>query len=172
MKMKKIMIMAAFVLAAIFIHTATETVAVTVVTTEIKKEINMNIELLKVHEGFRGMPYKCSEGFDTIGYGTLLPLSEKEAEMLLRYRLGMVETSLQDNIDFYDDLPVEIRGVLLNLGYQLGITGLLKFRKTLVYLERREYLKASEEMKDSLWYKQTKNRAKELSKIVAACEGM
>jgi lysozyme len=140
MKMKKIMIMAAFVLAAIFIHTATETVAVTVVTTEIKKEINMNIELLKVHEGFRGMPYKCSEGFDTIGYGTLLPLSEKEAEMLLRYRLGMVETSLQDNIDFYDDLPVEIRGVLLNLGYQLGITGLLKFRKTLVYLERREFI--------------------------------
>ena len=175
--MKKLVLMAAFVLVAIFIHTAAETTATETTATEttaaeIKKENNMNIEMLKRHEGFRGMPYKCSEGFDTIGYGTLLPLSEKEAEMLLRYRLNMYEASLADNVDFYDDAPVEIRGVLLNMAYQMGVVGVMGFHKTLTYLERREYLKASEEMKNSLWYRQTKNRAEELSKIVAACEGM
>ena len=44
------------------------------------------IERLKVNEGFRSRVYKCSLGFDTIGYGFAikdLELTEKEAEYLL-----------------------------------------------------------------------------------------
>ena len=41
---------------------------------------------LKKEEGFRATVYKDHLGFDTIGYGTLLPLDEKERAMLAHGR--------------------------------------------------------------------------------------
>lgn len=35
------------------------------------------IEEIKQEEGFSGTVYKCTEGFDTVGYGTKLPLTKK-----------------------------------------------------------------------------------------------
>ena len=52
--------------------------------------------------------------------------------------------------------------------YQLGIRGFSKFKKTIYYLETGQYEEASVEMLDSLWAKQTKGRAKELSNIIAS----
>ena len=140
--------------------------------TILKENLMQGVELLKKHEGFSGMPYKCTKGCNTIGYGTLLPLSEEEAEMLLRYRLSKVQRTLQDNISFYDDLPIEIRKVLGNMAYQMGVVGVLQFRKTLGYLQKREFYAAAIEMLDSEWSQQTPNRALELSAIVAKCSGM
>ena len=39
-------------------------------------------------EGFRGEPYDDTTGNPTIGYGTKLPLTEAEGELLLRHRLA------------------------------------------------------------------------------------
>jgi GH24 family phage-related lysozyme (muramidase) len=36
------------------------------------------ISEIKKDEGFRAKPYKCSEGFLTIGYGSKLPLNNTE----------------------------------------------------------------------------------------------
>ena len=52
--------------------------------------------------------------------------------------------------------------------YQLGVSGFSKFKKTIYYLETEQYEEASVEMLDSLWAKQTPNRAKELSEAVRA----
>lgn len=127
------------------------------------------MELLKKHMGYNGYSYICPGGH-TIGYGTLLPLSEEEAELLLQYRLKKVEKSLE-KIEFYYELPIEIRGVLQNMCYNLGMTGLLEFKKTLFYLERRMFKAASIEMLDSVWANQVGERALELSAIVGSYEG-
>ena len=50
--------------------------------------------------------------------------------------------------------------------YQLGVSGVSKFKKTLEYLENNEFKMASREMLDSLWARQTPNRAKKLSEII------
>ena len=50
--------------------------------------------------------------------------------------------------------------------YQLGLAGFSKFKKTISYIEKKNYKEASKEMLDSKWAKQTPNRAKKLSKIV------
>ena len=50
--------------------------------------------------------------------------------------------------------------------YQLHYR-LLNFVKTLHYIENGKYKAASVEMLDSLWAKQTPNRAKELSERMA-----
>ena len=50
--------------------------------------------------------------------------------------------------------------------YQLGVTGVSKFKKTIAYLQNKQWEEASVEMLDSLWARQTPNRAKELSNRV------
>ena len=119
------------------------------------------IEDLKQEEGFEGVVYKCSEGFDTIGYGTRLPITKEEATLLLEYRLnktiGVVKSSL-----YYLNIHDEAWDILYNMGYQMGLEGLLKFKKMIKALENQDYYNASIEMKSSLWAKQTPNRANRL----------
>ena len=60
-------------------------------------------------------------------------------------------------------MPQEIKNVVLEMCYQLGVNGFSKFKKTISFLQDRQFEEASVEMLDSLWAKQTPNRAKELS---------
>ena len=46
--------------------------------------------------------------------------------------------------------------------YQLGVTGFSKFKKTISYLKDGEWADCAYEMLDSLWARQTPQRAKEL----------
>lgn len=120
------------------------------------------IEDIKLEEGFVGMPYKDHLGFDTIGYGTKLPLTKSEAELLLSYRLQKFQSNVKSSL-YYLDVPDEVWGILYHMAYQLGVAGLLKFKNMIKALEEKDYNKAGDEMLDSLWAKQTPNRAKKLS---------
>jgi hypothetical protein len=50
--------------------------------------------------------------------------------------------------------------------YQLGIGGVGKFNNMWTALNNADYYTASQEMKDSRWWKQTKKRCESLSAIV------
>ena len=50
--------------------------------------------------------------------------------------------------------------------YQMGFTGFTKFKRAIAHMKNREWQLASEEMLDSLWARQTTNRAKQLADIV------
>ena len=63
-------------------------------------------------------------------------------------------------------MPPNIKDVVIEMCYQLGVGGFSKFKKTISYLQNKQFKDASEEMLDSLWAKQTPNRAKSLSDIV------
>ena len=63
-------------------------------------------------------------------------------------------------------MPHKIQDVIYEMCYQMGVTGVSKFKKTLAYLENEEFKKASIEMLDSRWARQTPNRARKLSNIV------
>ena len=129
------------------------------------------IEQLKIHEGYKPTVYKCTEGVDTIGIGfaiKALHLSEEVCDMILEEKLEALEERFEDKFDWFRTSPVEVRNVMLNMAYQLGFRGFCKFKKTIAYLEEAEWDKASVEMLDSKWAKQTPNRAKELSEIIAS----
>ena len=51
--------------------------------------------------------------------------------------------------------------VLLDMAYNLGVNGLLKFSRTLRAIERGQWVEAGEEMKDSKWFEQVGSRAAE-----------
>lgn len=120
-------------------------------------------EHVKMEEGFSGESYIDTEGYPTIGYGTKLPLTKKEAELLLKHRLDLVVGQIKST--FYDlDAPEEVWDILFHMGYQLGLNGLLKFKNMIKALYAMDYETASIEGLDSLWAKQTPNRANRLMK--------
>ena len=129
------------------------------------------LKQIKKHEGFRSTVYQCTEGYDTIGYGFAikdLKLDEDIAELILVRKLADLVARIKQTFPWTKDAPEEIQDVVVDMCYQLGVNGFSKFKKTIYLLETEQYEEASVEMLDSLWYKQTPNRAKELSEEVRA----
>ena len=124
---------------------------------------------IKKHEGFRPTVYQCTEGYDTIGYGFAvkdLELTKDIAEKILIQKVAKLESNISKKFEWYHTAPQEAKEVVINMCYQLGLSGFSKFKKTIYLLETEQYEDASIEMLDSLWAKQTPIRAKELSEIV------
>ena len=126
------------------------------------------IDNLKESEGFRARVYKCTEGYDTIGYGFAikdLVMDEDIATMILERKVGDIKLIVNQKIPFIKDLPEKVQDVLYEMYYQMG-NSLWKFKKTIQFLRLNEFENAAIEMLDSRWAKQTPNRAKKLSDIV------
>ena len=127
------------------------------------------IDDIKKHEGFRARVYQCTEGYDTIGYGFAikdLELTEHIADQILMKKLSELNLKIIDRFKWYFTSPQKVQDVVVNMCYQMGLSGFSKFKKTLYYLETEQYEEAADEMLDSLWHKQTPNRSKELSDII------
>jgi len=127
------------------------------------------LEKIKHHEGFVEHVYDDSLGIPTIGYGFAIKdliLDEDIAEDILMRKLERLKRNANSRFNWLEDMPIEVQEVILNMCYQLGITGVSKFRKAISALQEGEWSEAADEMLDSLWAKQTPNRAKELSDIV------
>ena len=60
------------------------------------------------------------------------------------------------------DIKQEAWDILFNMTYQLGARGFVNFKKMIKALEKQDYKTAAKEGLDSLWAKQTPNRAKRL----------
>ncbi len=125
---------------------------------------------IKRHEGFRSKVYQCTEGYDTIGYGFAikdLELDEDVAELILMKKIQKLLERILVVFKWFKDAPDEVKFVVTNMCYQLGVSGFSKFKKTIYLLETEQYEEASVEMLNSLWAKQTPNRAKELSETIS-----
>lgn len=121
------------------------------------------------HEGYRMHMYKCSAGKLTIGYGYNLEagMPEDEARLLLRYRLDKLAAQLAQQLPWYAVLKAERKEVLIDMAYQMGIAGLLGFRKALAAMGQGDWSTAAKEMLDSKWARaDSPGRAKELAEIM------
>ena len=127
---------------------------------------NELVDMVKKHEGFSSTIYKDS-GHLSIGYGTNLSygITEAEAELLLIHRLSITHEKLKQ-FSWFNRLSYNRKLVIVSMGYQLGISGLLDFKHLIWRLERGYYKAAANAMVESLWFKQSGNRAKELVKLM------
>ena len=116
-------------------------------------------ESIMTKEGFRPGVYKCTGGHDTIGYGTLLPITTAEAQFLLQHRLKVMCIQLDKRIRWWRRLDNARQVILANMAYQMGVHGLLGFRKMLAALQDKDWYEASVQALDSEWARQTKERA-------------
>ncbi len=134
------------------------------------------------HEGFRKHVYKCPAGKDTIGYGYNLeanPLLLDKDVIKKLYKEGItkcfakeilsamvldIEKKLRDSLPGMGKLNGARQAVLINMAYNLGVEGLLKFKQTLRNIEVQNWFGAELGMRGSLWHKQVKSRAIELER--------
>lgn len=125
----------------------------------------LNQQLIK-HEGMILKPYKCTSDKLTIGVGRNLEakgISEHEALTMLNNDINETFDRLRDawpKIILLDDVRAN---VLVNMAFNIGVSGLMKFSKMLNALSLRDYEQAAKEMLDSKWAKQVGNRAIELA---------
>ena len=133
---------------------------------EVKEEI-------KACEGYVNKIYKCSEGFDTIFYGhKVLPEDTYEHDVEYSKEIGeeVFEKDFQRTLDAAErliaDRPINntAKEVIINMVYQIGEGGVSKFKNMFKALDNEDYGEASFQILDSLWAKQTPNRANKLSK--------
>ena len=127
------------------------------------------INRIKHHEGYRSRVYKCTEGYDTIGYGFAikdLELDEDMAEEILLQKLEKLIKRVRAKFDWLDDVPHEVQGVLVEMAYQMGLSSVCKFKRALKFMQHQNWERAADEMLMSKWHRQTPNRAKELSNII------
>lgn len=131
-------------------------------------------EMLRRHEGLRLTVYECSAGKKTIGYGRNLEdrgITEAEAEWMLDNDIQSTEQSLVSSFDFYKDLDVVRKAVLIDLAFNIGMAGLKGFKKMLKALEQGDYSEAAIQLLDSRYANQVPNRAMELARLLDGAQG-
>ncbi len=120
-------------------------------------------------EEYRRYPYKDINGIETIAYGRNLVnkgITQPEALFLLKNDIDECEQELLNNISYYKDLDSARQVVLLNMCFNLGLEGLMGFKKMLELVGEGQYQIAAQEMLASRWAKQLPPRAALLSLIM------
>ena len=132
------------------------------------------IEDIKMEEGYRSSVYLDTLEKPTIGYGFLidsLELQEDICQLILMRKLEKLIKNIKFNFKWFDDMPENVQDVVINICYQLGVSGFSKFKKTIQFMKNKQWDKASVEMLDSKWAReQTPQRALRLSETVKSVE--
>jgi len=133
---------------------------------------NKLLDSLKRHEGLSLAAYQDHLGYWTIGYGRLIDsrknggLSSDEAEYLLLNDINKCVASVQKALPWVTDLVDARQRVLYEMCFQLGLAGLLDFKRTLKSIEDSRWQDAFDGMLNSKWATQTPTRAKELAEMM------
>ena len=119
--------------------------------------------MLKLDEGMELKPYLDTADPPklTIGIGRNLDdvgISEQEALMLLDSDIThlLVNQHMQEILVGHDQVR---QSVILNMAFNMGVAGLLGFRKFLAAFAIKDYVTATLEMLDSRWAEQVGDRA-------------
>lgn len=140
-------------------------------------ELNSTIDILIVEEGavrHRGkhVPYDDHLGYKTIGYGHLIDprrgggISEDVARYILKADIIEKTKELREHLEWFDDLDSIRQQALLLMVFQMGIQGVLRFKRMLAAMRNEEWEKAYVEAKDSKWYAQTPARAQRVATMI------
>lgn len=124
--------------------------------------------MLKKHEGFKSKPYLCTAGKLTLGYGRNLEdndLSRDEADLMLENDIKKIKNYLE-NFEWFTMQPPGVQYALIDMGF-MGASKLLKFKKMIRFLEKRDYTNAALEALDSKWARDVKkDRANDIALLI------
>lgn len=149
------------------------------------------IERVKKHEGIKFQRYLDSRGIPTVGVG--FNLNRKDSDEKLK-KIGLNSAKVKkgsqkltpqqaENLLILDlenalagarrilgpsatNMSVPALGVLTEMVFNLGTTGVLKFDSFLKYFKIKKFKKAASEMLRSRWAKQVGERARNLAEIL------
>ena len=137
--------------------------------------LNKLQEQIMFEEGVKYEIYRCSEGYPTAGIGHLItewdedyfdkPVGTKVSkEQVAKWFEADLGVAIADMNKFTEGMNVDenVRECVTEMVFQLGLPRLNKFKKFKQALLDGDIKTAQAEMKDSLWCRQTTNRAERL----------
>lgn len=128
-------------------------------------------------------PYRDSRGLWTIGCGHLIdsrkggswpewmrsvPMLDEDALRLLNEDIDACISNLNRYLPWWHRLTDRRKHVLISMVFQMGISGVLAFRRMIEALEKEDYSRAAKEMQDSKWAEQTPERADRMAAMMLA----
>lgn len=124
---------------------------------------------LKQDEGDKLKPYPDTRGKLTIGVGrnlTDVGISAVESDFLLTNDIQRVMFVLNQDLPWWAGLTDNRQLVLANMCFNVGLHGLLQFKKFLAACNFGDYNTAALEMESSEWAQQVGDRAHRLAKLM------
>lgn len=124
---------------------------------------------LKRDEGLVLKPYRDTVGKLTIGIGRNLDdvgINENEALYLAKNDIFKVTSALDVALPWWRTMSEPRQRALANMAFQLGVSGLLQFRKMLAAMQDGDFDKAATEALDSKWATQVPDRAKRITDMI------
>lgn len=91
-------------------------------------------------------------------------ISHEKALELFESDLAKHIWQVREALPWIDTLDPVRQCVLYNMGFNLGISGLISFRNTLQFIQNGNFSQAANNMLASTWRKQVKSRAVELAR--------
>lgn len=134
--------------------------------------------LIILHEGEVLHTYHCSAGKLTIGVGHNLEanpirdigpgstITQERSRAILKSDLATVNEGLKKYLPWVESLDEVRHAVLIDMCFNIGIGGLLKFKNTLAAIQAGDYVDASAMMLQSKWAGQVGDRAIRLSAMM------
>lgn len=132
------------------------------------------VALLKFEEGYRDIPFIDTQGYPTVGCGIKIgPKGASLASYIFRVPSAVgdlwMQTLVMSKIYDMKQKPQLVEAlkqcnqprtdILYSMAYQLGVDGLSAFRQMLAAVIRGDFSAAADNMLNSLWAKQTPDRA-------------
>lgn len=130
--------------------------------------MNLRSQLVEF-EGRVAYAYPDSMGFLTIGVGRLVDkrkgghLSDAEIDFLLDNDIAAKSAEVLTALTWAQAMNEPRQAVLIGMCFQMGLKGLLGFTGTLEAMRDERYADAAERMRQSLWARQTPNRARRMA---------
>lgn len=127
------------------------------------------LALLKRHEGFSALPYRDSVGVLTVGYGRNLeahPFAEVEAGEWLARQYAETFAELARAKPVVGMLDEVRQAALGNMAFNLGLKGLLSFKRMWAAIEAGNWRTAAEHALDSKWATQVGHRALDIAEML------
>ena len=124
----------------------------------------MVLEIYKDHLGYEtfGVGHLITDRDDECGQPVGTPVAEERVLTCLEKDIDTICAELDRALPWWRELDDNRQRVMANMGFNLGLTRLLKFKKFLGAMEKGDYETAAIEMMDSRWATQVGPRAHRL----------
>jgi len=127
--------------------------------------------MIKRHEGYREKPYRCTAGKLTIGWGHNLDdrgISIAVADLMLNEDICVAYKDLRQifSYEFIAGISKKRYIALMDMMFQLGYGTFTEFKKMIAAIKDGDWILASAEAMDSLWYNQCPVRAAEIVRML------
>jgi len=129
-------------------------------------------EDLEVDEGWVEHAYQDHLGYWTIGYGFLIDdrkggrLPREVGDFWLKLEIDQRYAKLRKALPWLLAQPEPVQRALVNMAYQMGVSGVLKFKTTLSLIQQGKYEEAADNALKSKWSRQTPERAKRVTDLI------